>query len=73
MWLRRVHRWATYLVTPVLLGHILIAAGVLPGYRGVARSMHLGGRLPVEVARRLWPGWLTAQAATREKRKEERV
>jgi hypothetical protein len=20
--------------------------------------MHLGGRLPVDVARRIWPGWL---------------
>jgi formate dehydrogenase subunit gamma len=67
------HRWATYLITPVLLGHILIAAGVLPGYRGVARSMHLGGRLPVEVARRLWPGWLTTQTASREKTEEEKV
>jgi formate dehydrogenase subunit gamma len=53
-----VHRWATYAVTPVLLGHILIAAGVLPGYRGVWRSMHLGGHLDVEVARRVWPAWL---------------
>ena len=53
-----VHRWSTYAVTPVLLGHILIAAGVLPGYRGVWRSMHLGGHLDVEVARRVWPAWL---------------
>jgi len=53
-----VHRWSAYLFTPVVLGHIVIAAGVLPGYRGVWRSMHLGGRLPVAVARRLWPGWL---------------
>lgn len=53
----RVHRWATYAVTPVIIGHILIAAGVLPGYRGVWRSMHLGGRLRADVARRLWPAW----------------
>jgi len=53
-----VHRWSTYAVTPVILGHVLVAAGVLPGYRGVWRSMHLGGRLDREVARRLWPGWL---------------
>ncbi|GAA4244887.1 cytochrome b/b6 domain-containing protein [Dactylosporangium darangshiense] len=58
VWLQRVHRWSTYLVTPVLLGHIVIASGVLPGYRGVARSMHIGGRLRIEVARRIWPGWL---------------
>lgn len=54
----RVHRWSTYLVTPVIIGHILIAAGVLPGYRGVWRSMHLGGRLDRRVAGRLWPAWL---------------
>ena len=58
VWLARVHRWATYLITPVLIGHIVVASGLLPGYRGVARSMHLGGKLPVAVARRLWPGWL---------------
>lgn len=61
VWLQRVHRWATYLVTPVLLGHVLVAAGLFPGYRGVPRSMHLGGRLPREVARRVWPGWLERQ------------
>jgi formate dehydrogenase subunit gamma len=53
-----VHRWAAFLLTPVLLGHIVVAAGVLPGYCGVWRSMHLGGRLPRAVARRIWPGWL---------------
>ncbi len=53
-----VHRWSTFLVTPVILGHIVVASGVLPGYRGVWRSMHLGGKLPVEVAQRIWPGWL---------------
>jgi cytochrome b subunit of formate dehydrogenase len=62
VWLDRVHRWATYLITPVLAGHIIIAAGVLPGYRGVAWSMHLGGRLSVPVARRLWPGWLARRS-----------
>lgn len=51
------HRWATFVLTPVIVGHIVIASGVLPGYRGVWRSMHLGGRLPVDVARRIWPGW----------------
>lgn len=61
VWLQRVHRMATYLITPVLIGHIVIAAGVLPGYRGVWRSMHLGGRLPAHVARRIWPGWYERQ------------
>jgi cytochrome b subunit of formate dehydrogenase len=58
IWLHRIHDWSTYLITPVLLGHILIASGVLPGYRGVASAMHLGGRLRTDVARRIWPGWL---------------
>jgi cytochrome b subunit of formate dehydrogenase len=53
----RVHRWSTYVLTPVLLGHILITF-LPPGYRGAWRSMHLGGRLNRAVARRLWPGWL---------------
>ncbi|GAA1580323.1 hypothetical protein GCM10009789_37680 [Kribbella sancticallisti] len=61
VWLQRIHRWATYLITPILAGHILIASGVLPGYRGVARSMHLGGRLRIETARRIWPAWLDRQ------------
>lgn len=55
--LHRAHRIATYPVTGLILGHILVASGVLPGYRGVWRSMHLGGRLGIDVARRLWPSW----------------
>lgn len=56
--LNRMHKWSTYAVTVLLAGHIFVAAGLLPGYRGVWRSMHLGGRLRRAVARRLWPGWL---------------
>ncbi len=52
-----VHKWTTYPVTGLIAGHILVASGVLPGYRGVWRSMHLGGRLHASVARRLWPAW----------------
>ena len=55
--LRHIHQWSTWLITPVLIGHIVIASGLLPGYRGVARAMHFGGRLPVQVAKRVWPGW----------------
>jgi formate dehydrogenase subunit gamma len=61
VWLQRVHRWSTFALTPVLVGHIVVASGVLPGYRGVARSMHLGGKLRIAVARRIWPGWLERQ------------
>jgi len=55
--LDRVHRFATYIVTPFILGHMLIAFGLLPGYRGVWRSMHWGGRVRDDTARRVWPGW----------------
>ena len=57
VWLLRVHVWATYVVTLMIGGHILIASGLLPGYRGAWRSMHLGGRLDPRVAKRLWPAW----------------
>ncbi|TDC52241.1 cytochrome b/b6 domain-containing protein [Jiangella ureilytica] len=58
VWFNRLHRWATYLFTPVIVGHVLIASGILPGYRGVWRAMHLGGRLRRRDAARVWPGWL---------------
>lgn len=57
MVLGAVHRVATIAFTMAIAGHIVIAAGVLPGYRGAWRSMHLGGRLRLDTARRLWPGW----------------
>lgn len=55
--LSKIHRWTTFVVTPTIAGHILVAIGVLPGYRGVWRAMHVGGRVSQETARRLWPGW----------------
>jgi formate dehydrogenase subunit gamma len=56
-WLDRVHRVTGVVVTLAAAGHVLVAAGVLPGYRGVWRSMHLGGRVRADTARRLWPAW----------------
>ena len=61
----RVHRWSTYVVIPVLAGHVLIATGVLPGYRGVWRSMHLGGRVEKSVVKRLWPASLERSRQSR--------
>lgn len=55
--LAKIHRATAYLFTAVIVGHMLIAAGVLPGYRGVWRSMHLGGKVPTATAQRVWPGW----------------
>ena len=59
--LARVHRWTTYPITALIVGHMLIASGVLPGYRRVWRSMHLGGRVDADVAQRLWPAWLSVR------------
>jgi cytochrome b subunit of formate dehydrogenase len=58
-----IHKLATYAFTIVIVGHIVVALGILPGYRGVWRSMHLGGRLHLGTAKRLWPGWTARQEA----------
>lgn len=55
--LAKIHEWATFVLTTLLAGHVLIALGLLPGYRGVWRSMHLGGRVSEATAKRVWPGW----------------
>jgi cytochrome b subunit of formate dehydrogenase len=62
VWYHRLHEWSTYAFTPVIVGHILIASGVLPGYRGIWRAMHLGGRLRRRDAARVWPRWLSQHA-----------
>ena len=64
-WLGMIHRWTTFVVTPVIAGHLLVAIGVLPGYRGVWQAMHLGGRVREETARRLWPAWTERSAGAR--------
>jgi formate dehydrogenase subunit gamma len=56
-WLAKIHLWTAVVVTVFIVGHVLIAIGVLPGYRGVWRSMHLGGKVSEDTARRVWPGW----------------
>jgi formate dehydrogenase subunit gamma len=65
--LATIHRLATIAFTVVIAGHIVVALGILPGYRGVWRSMHLGGRLRLDTARRLWPGWTDRQAVRRKR------
>lgn len=70
VWLLRVHRYTTYVLTVFVAGHVVIASGLLPGYRGVWRSMHGRGLVRADVARRLWPGWLerTADVTLRSRR-----
>ncbi|MGH9209542.1 MAG: cytochrome b/b6 domain-containing protein [Acidimicrobiales bacterium] len=58
----RTHRYASYVLAPLVLGHILVAAGILPGYRGAWRGMHLRGRVRDETVRRLWPATLDEPA-----------
>jgi formate dehydrogenase subunit gamma len=55
VWLVRAHRYATYAFTALVVAHVVVALGILPGYRGVWRAMHLGGRMPRATAERLWP------------------
>jgi formate dehydrogenase subunit gamma len=62
--LATVHRLATIAFSIVIVGHIVVAVGVLPGYHGTWRSMHLGGRVSLDTARRLWPAWTERQFAT---------
>jgi formate dehydrogenase subunit gamma len=62
--LAAVHRVATIAFTVVIAGHVVVAIGVLPGYRGAWRSMHLGGRMRMDTARRLWPGWTERRFAS---------
>ena len=55
VWLVRVHRYATYVLLPLVGIHLVLAIGVLPGYHGAWRSMHFGGRTPKTTVERLWP------------------
>jgi cytochrome b subunit of formate dehydrogenase len=64
----KVHRYATYALVPLVAGHVLIAVGLLPGYRGVWRSMHLGGRVRRSTAERLWPASLDEPASEKHRR-----
>jgi formate dehydrogenase subunit gamma len=58
--LDRVHRYGTYALTVLVVAHVLIAIGILPGYRGAWHGMHLGGRVPRRTAERLWPASVEA-------------
>jgi cytochrome b subunit of formate dehydrogenase len=53
--LDRIHRYATYVLIVLVAVHVFVALGVLPGYRGAWRSMHLDGRVSRRAATRLWP------------------
>lgn len=50
----RLHRGATYVLSGLIAGHLLMVSGVLRAYRGVWRAM-VTGRVPPATSRRLWP------------------
>src|SRR5262245_21140752 len=56
----RLHRGSTYVLTGLVVGHLVITLGILPGYRGVWRAMHWRGRVAEATARRLWPATVPA-------------
>lgn len=63
-WSLRVHRLATWALAAGVAGHVVVASGILPAYRGTWRAMHGRGRVPRELAERLWPRWVEEQRAT---------
>jgi hypothetical protein len=65
-----VHRGSTYVLTGLVVGHLLVTLGLLPGYRGVWRAMHWRGRVPEATARRLWPATLPASADRRRRNRD---
>ena len=42
----RIHRGATYVLTALVVGHVLLVSGLLPGYRGAWRAHAAGSRWP---------------------------
>lgn len=56
-----IHVVATVVLAALVAGHVLVASGLLPAYRGVWRAMHGGGRVSPDLARRLWPVWAEEQ------------
>jgi formate dehydrogenase subunit gamma len=57
----RIHRAATWVLGVAVAGHLVVASGVLPGYRGVWRAMHRDGRVPATLGEVLWPKWARRQ------------
>lgn len=60
-WSLRIHRAATWLLVASVAGHLLVATGLLSAYRGVWRAMHRDGRVPADLAAKLWPAWAEAR------------
>lgn len=60
----RVHIVAAWLLIACLALHIAAGSGLPWTHRGLVRAMFGHGRVPISLARRLWPGWARRQAET---------
>jgi formate dehydrogenase subunit gamma len=69
-WNLRVHRLATWILAAAVALHLVVATGILPGYRGVWRAMHVDGRVPARLAGLLWPRWAREEATRTAERRE---
>ena len=57
----RTHIVATWLLIGFLCVHILAGSGLLRTHRGIATAMFGNGRVAVDLANNLWPGWTRRQ------------
>ncbi len=62
-WSVRVHVLATVVFTVLVCLHIFAGSGLLRTHRGVAAVMFGDGRVSLNLAQRLWPGWTRQQMA----------
>jgi hypothetical protein len=63
-WSLRLHESATWVLMASIVGHLVVASGAIPAYRGVWRAMHADGRVSRMLADRLWPAWAERQEKT---------
>jgi formate dehydrogenase subunit gamma len=61
----RIHRVVTWVLGIAVAGHLVVASGVLRGYRGVWRAMHWDGRVAAALGHALWPKWAREQERNR--------
>ncbi|HEX7325024.1 MAG TPA: cytochrome b/b6 domain-containing protein [Rhodanobacteraceae bacterium] len=53
----RAHIVAAWVLIAALCLHVVAGSGVLPTHRHLLGAMFGNGRVPIALARRLWPGW----------------
>lgn len=56
------HRASIAMLGFVLIAHVVVSVGLPKPYRGVWHAMHGNGRVPTDVAHRLWPAWAERKA-----------